>query len=369
MQSLVIVIILLSLIGVYINLGKVSELNVPEFNKSLKDNSLEDKNIYDNDKGMSVDNITHHVREQIAPQPKYDAIGNNLVDNIKDGLTPGEKLINLKVQKGFAPNTIPSGAGTRPSSTVIGPYGLSISNLSYKNNFPYEEKYMADVSASANSKSIQNTTARNPKATPYIGEMVLPKDESKFKEGYSYTNRAYAVIRNQITNQNKNLRKILESDDTLFKENIVLSKVLIDKSSPYLKSIIINKGSKAGLLKGMQVKDKDYLVGRIVETNYLSSRVLLLNDLNSRIPVTFGEDATQAILKGNGGSKPVLEYLPEGYIVEEGVEVFTSGKDGIFYPGSPIGTTTKDGEVKLFAESSQLSFVKIDLSKNQKEIF
>tara|TARA_A100001015_G_scaffold291701_1_gene366184 strand:+ start:1477 stop:2307 length:831 start_codon:yes stop_codon:yes gene_type:complete len=205
MQSLVIVIILLSLIGVYINLGKVSELNVPEFNKSLKDNSLEDKNIYDNDKGMSVDNITHHVREQIAPQPKYDAIGNNLVDNIKDGLTPGEKLINLKVQKGFAPNTIPSGAGTRPSSTVIGPYGLSISNLSYKNNFPYEEKYMADVSASANSKSIQNTTARNPKATPYIGEMVLPKDESKFKEGYSYTNRAYAVIRNQITNQNKNL--------------------------------------------------------------------------------------------------------------------------------------------------------------------
>ena len=43
--------------------------------------------------------------------------------------------------------------------------------------------------------------------------------------------------------------------------------------------------------------DKDYLVGRIVETNYLSSRVLLLNDLNSRIPVTFGNDGTQSIFK------------------------------------------------------------------------
>ena len=42
----------------------------------------------------------------------------------------------------------------------------------------------------------------------------------------------------------------------------------------------------------MPVIDKDYLVGRIVETNYLSSRVLLLNDLNSRIPVTFGDDST-----------------------------------------------------------------------------
>ena len=36
----------------------------------------------------------------------------------------------------------------------------------------------------------------------------------------------------------------------------------------------------------MPVLDKDYLVGRVVETNYLSSRVLLLSDLNSRIPVT-----------------------------------------------------------------------------------
>ena len=59
----------------------------------------------------------------------------------------------------------------------------------------------------------------------------------------------------------------------------------------------------------MPVLDKEYLVGRVVETNYLSSRVLLLNDLNSRIPVTFGE-GVQAILKGNGKSKPILEYLP-----------------------------------------------------------
>ena len=205
MQSLVIVIILLSLIGVYINLGTVSELNVPEFNKSLEDNSLEDKNVYHNNKDMSVDDISHNSREQTVSKAKYDAIGNNLVDNKKKGLTPGEKLINLKVQKGFAPNTRPSGAGTRPSSTVIGPYGLSKSNLSYKNNFPYEEKYLTDVSASANSNSIQNSAARNPKGTPYIGEMVLPQDESRFKEGYSYTNRAYAVIRNQIANQNKNL--------------------------------------------------------------------------------------------------------------------------------------------------------------------
>ena len=161
-----------------------------------------------------------------------------------------------------------------------------------------------------------------PQATGSLTNLFNIKSENeKLKKALEvYRQKELSV--EYLTNENKNLKKILESDDTLFKKHIVLSKVLIDKDSPYLKSIIINRGSKSGILKGMPVLDKEYLVGRVVETNYLSSRVLLLNDLNSRIPVTFGEDATQAILKGNGGSKPVLEYLPEGYVVEEGIEVF-----------------------------------------------
>ena len=208
-----------------------------------------------------------------------------------------------------------------------------------------------------------------PKATGSVTSLFNIKSENEKLKHALEVYRQKELSVEYLTNQNKNLRKILESDETLFKENFVLSKVLIDKSSPYLKSIIINRGSSSGILKGMPVLDKEYLVGRVVETNYFSSRVLLLNDLNSRIPVTFGEDATQAILKGNGGSKPVLEYLPEGYVVEEGIEVFTSGKDRIFLPGSPIGITTEKGQVKLFSESSQLSFVKVDLSKQNKEVF
>ncbi len=209
-----------------------------------------------------------------------------------------------------------------------------------------------------------------PKATESVTNLFNIKSENeKLKKALEvYRQKELSV--EYLTNQNKNLRKILESEESfLKKENMILSKVLIDKSSPYLKSIIINRGSKSGILKGMPVLDKEYLIGRVVEINYLSSRVLLLNDLNSRIPVTFGKDGTQAILKGNGETKPLLEYLPEGYTVEEGVDVFTSGKDGIFSPGSPIGITTVKGEVKLFSEPSQLSFVKVDLSKQNEEAF
>tara|TARA_B100000941_G_scaffold211325_1_gene154876 strand:- start:18 stop:863 length:846 start_codon:yes stop_codon:yes gene_type:complete len=172
-----------------------------------------------------------------------------------------------------------------------------------------------------------------------------------------------------ISNENKNLKKVLDTEDVTSVSNIVLAKVLVDRNSPFLKSIIINKGSKEGIKKGMPVTQNKYLIGRIVETNYLSSRVLLLNDLNSRIPVTFDEKSTQAILTGGGTRKPTLAYLPEDYQFIEGITVFASGKDGIFDAGTPIGKTTNDGEVNLFVDPNQLSFVTVNLIKPTKEVF
>ena len=168
-----------------------------------------------------------------------------------------------------------------------------------------------------------------------------------------------------LTNENQNLKKVLNAENISNVSNIILAKVLVDRNSPFLKSIIVNKGSKEGIEKGMPVTKDNNLVGRVVETNYLSSRVLLLNDLNSRIPVTLDADNSQAILSGGGTAKPKLEYLPEGYEFTEDVNVFASGKDGIFNSGTPIGETTIEGEVNLFVDPNQLSFVTVILKKNK----
>ena len=172
-----------------------------------------------------------------------------------------------------------------------------------------------------------------------------------------------------LSDENKNLQKILETE--YFNKNlsnILLAKVLVDKNSPFLKSIIINKGTSSGVLKGMPVTKDNYLVGRVVETNYLSSRVLLLNDLNSRIPVTLDKGA-QAILSGSGTQTPVLDYLPEDYEVINDINVFASGKDGIFTPGTPIGKTNDKGTVDLFIDPNQLSFVTVNLNVQLKDNF
>ena len=169
-----------------------------------------------------------------------------------------------------------------------------------------------------------------------------------------------------LEEENKRLKKTI--NEYIYNSEELVAKVLIDKNSPFLKSIIINKGTSNGVLKGMPVTKNNYLVGRVVESNYLSSRVLLLNDLNSRIPVTL-EEGAQAILSGSSFKNPVLEYLPDDYELIEGINIFASGKDGIFAAGTPIGVTNDEREVNLFVDPNQLSFVTVNLVKQNKENF
>ena len=178
-----------------------------------------------------------------------------------------------------------------------------------------------------------------------------------------------------LITENKSLKRVVESSQEVFEANIidnVSAKGLLDKESPFLKSLILNKGSRAGIKKGMPVLDQNYLAGRVIEVNYLSSRILLLNDLNSKIPIIVGNSAVHAILSGSGEEEPKLEYLPEGFKVEEESTVYTSGKDGIFPNGIPIGKIFFENDevkVKLFSESNQLTFVHVILTNSENKKF
>ena len=200
------------------------------------------------------------------------------------------------------------------------------------------------------------------------GHLNLKEENEKLREVIE-NYKSLDLNLEYLTNENKNLRKVLNAENIINSKDIVLAKVLVDRNSPFLKTIIINKGTQSGIKKGMPVTQNNYLVGRIVDTNYLSSRVLLLTDLNSRIPVSLDTDNSQAILTGSGTKNPKLEYLPEEYEFNEGINVFASGKERIFIAGTPIGKTTEKGEVKLHVDPNQLSFVTVILTRNNKEQF
>ena len=167
--------------------------------------------------------------------------------------------------------------------------------------------------------------------------------------------------------QNKEL-KIVISDILHTNKKNVIAKVILDKQSPFLKSIILNKGTNSNLKKGMAVLHKKNMVGRIVEVNYLSSRVLLVNDLNSKIPVKIQPSGENAIMSGEGNNLASLDFLPKLSTIEEENIVFTSGSDGVFDDGIPIGKITEiEGKfyVKFFSDLNQINFVTVINNKKE----
>ena len=165
-----------------------------------------------------------------------------------------------------------------------------------------------------------------------------------------------------IQTENERLKETL--NELKFSSDEILAKVIVDKQSPFLKSIIVNKGSKHGVILGMGVIDQEYLVGKVVEVNFTTSRVLLLSDLNSKIPVDILPNNIQSILSGTGDNIGKIQYIKEEALIESDSIVYTSGAGGIFKPGVPIGRTVKNNlnseiNVEFYSEFSQLRFVKL----------
>ena len=163
--------------------------------------------------------------------------------------------------------------------------------------------------------------------------------------------------------ENAFLKKLIEERD-IFSTNYMLTKILLDKQSPYLKSIIINKGQKNGVKLGSAVKDRLYYIGKVVNINFLSSRVLLASDLNSKIPIIIEPSGINAILSGNGNDQYAeLEYLPKINEIKENEIVYTSGSDGIIPASIPVGKIVfKEDKkyVKFFSNFSQLNYVQVN---------
>ena len=164
-----------------------------------------------------------------------------------------------------------------------------------------------------------------------------------------------------LTAENKKLRELL--DESINSQEI-FARVLIDKDSPYLKSVVLNKGTKDKVKIGMAVIDDVYLVGQIIEVNYTNSRALLLSDLNSKIPSVLEPDDIQAVISGTGSDFGKIEHTQEDYAQDfENKEIiaYTSGLGGLFKPGIPIGkiNNISEGKINFFSDFTQLNYVKI----------
>tara|TARA_B100001765_G_scaffold191742_1_gene139180 strand:- start:730 stop:1569 length:840 start_codon:yes stop_codon:yes gene_type:complete len=232
--------------------------------------------------------------------------------------------------------------------------------ISFVRSFVKDTIYRGSLITSSPIKGAKYVT------TKVSGHLKLFQKYSKLQEDYSH-------LKNEIAKseflelENTQLRKLID-EQIESNSNLTSSRVMLDKQSPYLNSYVLNSGSNKKIKKGMAVLDGKNFIGRIVDVNFFSSRVLLVTDLNSKIPVVIQPSGHHAILSGHNIKEPTLEYLPEDHKISNKDKVYTSGKEGIFSPGIPIGEAKVNVDkvsVLLFSDLTQITFVNIDLGDSQ----
>ncbi len=171
-----------------------------------------------------------------------------------------------------------------------------------------------------------------------------------------------------IVSENTELKNLIE--DYTLSSNKILAKVIVDHMSPFLRTIIINKGSFEGLEIGTNIYDKNYLVGRVIEVNYKSSRVLLLSDLNSNVPVSITPGNVQAIVVGDGKNSGKIQYIKDNLIdeIKEESIAYTSGTGSIFKSGIPVGRVKNNlGNffIDFYSDYEQLKYVFVEIKQKK----
>ena len=146
----------------------------------------------------------------------------------------------------------------------------------------------------------------------------------------------------QLTLENKQLRALLNLQERLNTVGFV-AEVLYDAADPYTRKLIINKGLTNGVKPSAPVMDEHGILGQVTRVLPLVSEVTLVTDREHSIPVLNTRTGARGVAYGESGGAPLLElrFMATNADIEVGDQLTTSGVDGVYPPGMPVGIVTK----------------------------
>ena len=172
----------------------------------------------------------------------------------------------------------------------------------------------------------------------------------------------WQIVARRLEAENASLRDLLTLiPDPL--ESAVTARVVADPGGAFVRSVLVNAGSRDGLRRGQAAMTGQGLVGRAAQVGLRSSRILLITDMNSRVPVIIGARRERAMLVGDNTDQPRIDFLRPRVQVNPGDRVMTSGHGGVLPPGLPVGKVASVGEagikVEPFADTHRLEFLRV----------
>jgi len=138
----------------------------------------------------------------------------------------------------------------------------------------------------------------------------------------------------------RRLRSLLGYSEQFTMQTTMAEAIMLDTSTRF-KSIILDRGSNAGIELNDAVVNANGLLGRVVLTTKDMAKVQLAIDGNSSVGALDERTRRQGVIRGDGANGLQMYDVPSLADVQVGDEVLTAGIDGIYPKGIPVGTVIK----------------------------
>ena len=147
----------------------------------------------------------------------------------------------------------------------------------------------------------------------------------------------------ELTHRNEELRQANNRLKQLFdlgqelERPVVAAQVVGKDPSPWFQTVLIDKGRENGVEIGFPVVNPQGVVGLIVEATSHYAKVMLITDPNSSVDAVVQKSRARGIIKGGTSGYCVFNYVLRKHDLKAGDSVISSGMDGVFPKGMPIG--------------------------------
>ncbi|MEY4951016.1 MAG: hypothetical protein RL698_3227 [Pseudomonadota bacterium] len=152
-----------------------------------------------------------------------------------------------------------------------------------------------------------------------------------------------------LERENERLQALLDLRDRIPGQGVA-ARVTSAEMKGLFRSATLGKGTRDGIAVGMAVISTEGVVGQVFAASPSAARVLLIEDPSSGIDAIVARSRARGIVEGGSDAGCTLKYVKRGEEIRVGDEIVTSGLDGTFPKGVPLGTITGiiPGERGLF---------------------
>lgn len=166
----------------------------------------------------------------------------------------------------------------------------------------------------------------------------LKKENTFLRESIEKLKSENQVLK-EASLENRRLRRLLAFKKKLSYKSLT-AEILGRDPSSWFKTLIVDKGARDGVVRGLGVITPTGVVGKIINVSHTTSKVLLITDANSAVDSVVKRHQVRGIIEGYSENRCKFSYVLKTEDIKPKDIILTSGLNGIYPQGILIGTVS-----------------------------